>query len=142
RAASAAAPPSAAVLPEKVYDFSGESLTAGAPPSPPSTAAHTVLTKSAIRAALSGARADVLACYESALARTPDLAGTITVRVVIEGEPDLGGVISDATISDASTITDAALSTCILDAIVSLDLPAPDEGTIVTVHYPFVLSPR
>ena len=140
RAASSAAPTTAAV-PEKVYDFAGESLTAGVPAPPPSLTAHTVLTKSAIRAALSGARADVLACYEASIARTPDLAGTLTVRVVIEGEPDLGGVVSDASITDASTITDAALSTCVLDAIVSIELPAPDEGTLVTVHYPFTLSP-
>lgn len=140
-ASSTAAAPTVAAL-EKVYDFAGESLSAGVPPPPPSLTAHTVLTKSAIRAALSGARGDVLACYEAALTRTPNLAGTLTVRVVIEGEPDLGGVISDASITDVSTITDAALATCVLDAIVSIELPAPDEGTLVTVHYPFTLSPH
>ncbi|HUQ02509.1 MAG TPA: sigma-70 family RNA polymerase sigma factor [Kofleriaceae bacterium] len=126
-----------------VYDFSGETLTAGLTPKPPSTKAYTVLDKSAIRASLDGARADVLACYESALTRAPSLAGTLTVRIVIEGEPDIGGMISDASIlAESSTLRDASLETCILDAIVAIDLPAPAEGTEVTVHYPYTFAPH
>jgi RNA polymerase sigma factor (sigma-70 family) len=126
-----------------VYDFSGETLTARVAPKPPSLKPHTVLDKSAIRASLDGARADVLACYESALSRSPALAGTLTVRIVIEGEPDIGGMISDASIlADASTITDPVLITCVLDAVVSIDLPAPADGTEVTVHYPYTFAAR
>jgi RNA polymerase sigma factor (sigma-70 family) len=128
----------------QVYDFSGEKLVAGVEPSPPSTdAPPTVLNKASIRAGLAGARADVLACYEAALKRVPDLAGTLTVRVVVEGEPDIGGMISSAEIAkDSSTIDDAALSACVVDAVSAIELPAPEQGVEVTVHYPYSFIPR
>ena len=112
-------------------------------PKPPGTDPHERLNKVAIRDGLAGARAEVLACYDAALARTPDLAGTLTVRVVVEGEPDIGGVISDASIArDVSTISDARLESCILDAVSVIELPAPDEGIVVTVHYPYTFAPH
>lgn len=145
RARNAAAAPvaEASTTASMVYDFSGETLVAGAPLPPLPTDVEPVLTKSSIRAGLAGARAEVLDCYAAGLARTPDLAGTLTVRVVVEGEPDIGGVISDAGIvAEHSTLTDAALAACIVDAVAAIDLPAPVEGTIVTVHYPYTFAPK
>lgn len=139
--AGGAAPPATTT---QVYDFSGERLVAGVPPATPLVhEPATVLNKSTIRAGLASARAEVLGCYEAALLRAPDLEGTLTVRVVVEGEPDIGGMISSADIvNDASTIDDAALASCVVDAVSAIDLPAPAEGVAVTVHYPFTFAPR
>lgn len=142
RAATSAPPPAGA--PPLVYDFAGETLVAGAEPAPPPPIADGApLTKATIRAALATARPQVIACYEAALATAPTLAGTLTLRVVVEGEPAVGGVIADAeVVPDASTIADPALAACVLDAVAAIGLPAPARGGTVTVHYPYTFAPR
>lgn len=70
------------------------------------------------------------ACYDAGLARNPKLSGHLRVRFVIG--PD-GSVSS---VKDAgSTLPDAQVIRCMLEACASFTFPEPDVGS-VTVVYP------
>lgn len=75
-------------------------------------------------------------CYEKAMDRAPALSGKIAVSFTIDGQ---GGVAS-VKASD-TTIADAEMVTCVLDAVKSMAFPTPDGGGAVNVVYPFVFSP-
>jgi hypothetical protein len=74
-------------------------------------------------------------CYQSALARDPDIEGRVVARFVIARD----GTVSNAT-NDGSTFPDPDTITCMLDGFRKLRFPAP-EGGIVTVVYPIVFTP-
>ena len=83
-----------------------------------------------VRQHLSGIRA----CYESALAKEPTLAGTVKVKFVIDRD---GGVSS---VSDGgSDLPDATVKSCVQGTFKAMSFPAP-EGGIVTVTYPIVFE--
>lgn len=127
-----------------IYDFAGETLTAGAEPAPaePAPASSTTLDKRAIRAALVEVRPAILACYEAGLLRHPGARGTLTLSLTIEGEPGVGGVVSAAEVLPAATtLVDDDLAACAVDVVLGVELPAPVAGTVVTVNYPYVLEP-
>ena len=144
-AATPAAPAAPADEPRAMtYDFAGETLTAGAEPTPAPLppAPSTTLDKRAIRAALIEVRPAILACYEAALQRHPGARGTLTLSLTIEGEPGVGGVVSAAEVLPAATsLADADLAACAIDVVLGVELPAPVAGTVVTVNYPYVLEP-
>jgi hypothetical protein len=73
-------------------------------------------------------------CYESGLARRPDLAGRVAVRFVIGDS----GRVTDATVTG---IDDAEVRRCIASTFRALSFPRP-EGGVVTVNYPIVFEPR
>ncbi len=88
----------------------------------------------------------MLACYDSALAITPELAGKATVVFVVaadaadavDGGPVRGHVISGE-VSD-STMASPFFEARVLKEIVNLPFDAPAGGGSVTVSYPFVFA--
>jgi TonB family protein len=80
-------------------------------------------------------KSEIRACYESELARLPDLRGTITVRLVIT---DTGSVSSATTA--ASTMGNAAVEGCLDARVKTWTFPRPKGGGVVVVTYPFVFS--
>ncbi|MGE5186379.1 MAG: sigma-70 family RNA polymerase sigma factor [Acidobacteriota bacterium] len=79
-------------------------------------------------------------CYEHALERDPQLAGSVVVNFTIEGEPGVGGVVSDSAIDDRSTLTDPDMRECMQQTMYALEIDPPANGGTVQVTYPFVFK--
>lgn len=80
-------------------------------------------------------------CYELALAEKADLAGKLIVGFTIEGEEEIGGVVTTADIQadDESPLgKNQTLSECVRETVMSLAFVAPKGGGKVTVRYPFI----
>jgi RNA polymerase sigma factor (sigma-70 family) len=85
----------------------------------------------------------VLECFDNALARHPDLRGTVTVGFSIFGDPSVGGLVGGSQIIDAkSTLTDPEVRECIQETMYAAKFPPPPEGGEVHVEYPFVFAPK
>jgi DNA-directed RNA polymerase subunit RPC12/RpoP len=69
-------------------------------------------------------------CYEQGLARSPVLAGSVTVRFVIGRDGSVSNVSNGG-----SDLSDSSVVGCVLSAFYGLRFPAPPGG-IVTVVYP------
>jgi RNA polymerase sigma factor (sigma-70 family) len=81
-------------------------------------------------------------CYEKELEHDPKLAGKVVVDFTIEGEPGVGGVVSESKIDDKeSTLANPAVRECIQQTMYSLEISAPQGGGQVQVVYPFVFAP-
>lgn len=78
---------------------------------------------------------EVRYCYESSLARRPDLMGRVTVAFVIGPT----GTVVGSSVAN-STVEDPAVGACIAQAVRRWTFPAPDGGGVVQVTYPFVLD--
>lgn len=84
-------------------------------------------------------------CYEmleqaSDAAGEPAPEGRLVARFVFSGEPEVGGVVEESEILDESTLRSPLLEECFAETLYTLELPAPEAGGTVTVHYPFELS--
>jgi hypothetical protein len=66
--------------------------------------------------------------------------GRLVTRFVFTGEPDVGGVVEESEVLEESSLRDPTLEECFRETLYTLELPAPDEGGTITVHYPFELS--
>ena len=75
-------------------------------------------------------------CYEQGLGRNAQLTGRVVLRFVIA----LDGHVSQANATEATTMPDQAVVSCIANSLDGLVFPQP-EGGIVTVVYPIELSP-
>ncbi len=75
-------------------------------------------------------------CYKLALPHDPKAAGKIVAEFVI----DRDGLVSAATLTDATTFADPKTRECALSVFSVLVFPKPDGG-IVKVVYPIMLSP-
>jgi hypothetical protein len=80
-------------------------------------------------------------CYDELLARAPDAGGRIVVNFTIVGDEKVGGVIDEASIGDASTLTDERMATCFRESMMSMAFRPPKGAGKVTVEYPFELAP-
>jgi hypothetical protein len=80
-------------------------------------------------------------CYEQALDAHPpetNLDGSIVVEFTIEGEPGVGGVVSESAVDDKeSTLADASVRECIQETMYALEIDPPAGGGSVHVRYPF-----
>jgi len=81
------------------------------------------------------------ACYESALAKQPDLRGQIVIDFVIVGDAKVGGIVDQAAINDRTDITDAEFTQCIRESMLSMVFAPPDNNGWVTVTYPILFAP-
>lgn len=91
-----------------------------------------------VRGAVMGLLPLIKDCYQQAHARRPDLAGKLVVHFTIEGEPDVGGVVTDSTIDVASSdIKDPELGNCVAQTMFALEIDPPVEGMKVDVTFPF-----
>jgi pyruvate/2-oxoglutarate dehydrogenase complex dihydrolipoamide acyltransferase (E2) component len=79
-------------------------------------------------------------CYDQALARGPVPHQTIIrAHVEVTGEPDVGSMIESAELSsDDGGLADPAFAECLHETLMSVELPALDEGGVITFTYPFV----
>jgi hypothetical protein len=94
------------------------------------------LDKEIIRRIVRRHMGEVKYCYESELAKKPDLAGRVAIRFAIAAT----GTVMNATL-DNSTIRNPTLEKCIVGTIRNWPFPAPMRGDIVTVTFPFYLAP-
>ncbi len=78
---------------------------------------------------------EVRFCYEQELGQRPDLAGRVTISFIISAT----GAVQTATTS-STTLNNARVEGCIVQAVRRWTFPAPDGGGVVGVNYPFVLD--
>jgi TonB family protein len=75
-------------------------------------------------------------CYNEGLSRNPELEG----RAVVRFEIGTSGRVHRAELQ-TSTLADAAVESCMVEAVERWMFPKPNAGRPVVVSYPFVLSP-
>jgi len=75
-------------------------------------------------------------CYEQELSKKPDLAGRIMVQFTVAAS---GQVI--ASVLQNSTMGNARVESCTVEAVRRWQFPKPLGGGIVIISYPFVLTP-
>ncbi|GAB4568130.1 MAG: hypothetical protein Tsb0020_21220 [Haliangiales bacterium] len=90
------------------------------------------LDRAIVRRYIKRKHARIRHCYERALMRAPDLAGTVVARFMIS--PD-GSVMS----SRAEGMSDAPLEGCVAEVISSIQFPRTTGDALVSVSYPFEL---
>lgn len=96
---------------------------------------HGSLSREVIRRTIRRHVNEVRFCYEQELSQRPDLAGRVTVSFIIS---QTGAVASSGV--QSSTLSNAAVESCIVTAVRRWTFPAPDGGGVVGVNYPFVLD--
>jgi RNA polymerase sigma-70 factor (ECF subfamily) len=93
-----------------------------------------------IRASIQDALSLFKQCFEDALVDHPDLNGRIQLEFTIEGDPDVGGVVSTSKVDDEqSTLKLPELRECFEQTIYAARFPAPADHGVVLVSYPFKL---
>ena len=91
--------------------------------------------KDDIAATVKAHSAEVRACYETALTKTPDLAGKLTVSFHIEP----GGQVTSAAVQD-STLAHDGLERCVLTAVAGWRFAARADKSPLAVTYPFLFD--
>jgi RNA polymerase sigma factor (sigma-70 family) len=95
-----------------------------------------------IQDAMSGLLPMIVDCYKQARAATPTLAGTLVVNFTIEGEPEVGAVVTESSIDpEQSEIRDPGLAQCVQETMFALEIDPPTNGGTVKVTYPFTFRP-
>jgi TonB family protein len=95
-----------------------------------------VLDKEIIRRIVRRHINEVRFCYEPELAKRPSLGGRIVVAFSIA---PTGRVLTSAL--QSSTMGNVAVESCTVQAVRRWDFPTPRGGGMVSVTYPFVLTP-
>ncbi|MFO8071165.1 MAG: AgmX/PglI C-terminal domain-containing protein [Polyangia bacterium] len=90
------------------------------------------LSKKTIRRIVHRHMNEVKFCYQRALASRPELEGRIAVKFVISGK----GTVQAAAVS-RSTVGNAAMESCVVNAARRWTFPQPEDGGVVIVTYPF-----
>lgn len=94
------------------------------------------LNKEILRRVIRHHISDVKNCYEAELAQNPKLGGRILVRFTIASS----GRVTASALQD-STMGNARVETCTVEAVRGWEFPKPCGGGYVVVSYPFVLTP-
>jgi RNA polymerase sigma factor (sigma-70 family) len=85
----------------------------------------------------------VVDCYKQARITHPALAGTLVVNFTIEGEPGIGGVVTESAIDpEQSEIKDPDLGQCVEETMFALEIDPPTNGGTVKVSFPFTFRPK
>ena len=79
---------------------------------------------------------EVKFCYEQELTKQPSLSGRIVVQFMIAGT---GQVLTS--VLQSSSMGNPRVERCTVDAVRRWSFPQPEGGGLVTVSYPFSLSP-
>ncbi|HSN30088.1 MAG TPA: sigma-70 family RNA polymerase sigma factor [Kofleriaceae bacterium] len=96
-----------------------------------------------VRDAVTGLLPMIRDCYQQARERQPDVAGTLVVHFVIEGEPGIGGVVTESSLDrEKSDMKDAELARCIEQTMYALEIDPPLEGTTADVTFPFTFPAK
>jgi hypothetical protein len=81
-------------------------------------------------------------CYGAALKRRPELRGRLVLKFSIVGDPQVGGVVEDASIGEESDLEDPEMETCARESLLALTFDKPPSGGgLVKVTYPVLFSP-
>ena len=96
---------------------------------------HGSLSKELIRRVVRANRGELRRCYEKQLRKNPKLRGEVKVKFIIGGT----GRIEGATVTQ-STLRNAKVEACMVDAIKKWVFPKPKGGGEVIVNYPFKFS--
>jgi ribosome-binding factor A len=78
---------------------------------------------------------EVKFCYDQELVRRPTLAGRISVQFAIS---PVGHVLTS--VMQSTTMDDARVENCVVNAVRRWDFPKPVGGGLVIVLYPFSFS--
>ncbi|MBN2529510.1 MAG: TonB family protein [Deltaproteobacteria bacterium] len=93
------------------------------------------LSKEVIRRIIHRHINEVKFCYESELAKRPDLEGRVAIKFIISGT----GAVQMAAVAN-STLGNAKVENCIAQAVRRWTFPQPKGGGVVIVTYPFQLT--
>ncbi|MFH1434881.1 MAG: AgmX/PglI C-terminal domain-containing protein [Pseudomonadota bacterium] len=94
------------------------------------------LPKDAIRRVIRQHLNEVRYCYEQQLAVKTDLSGRVVIKFVIMAN----GVVQGSLVQE-STLGSKPAEQCIAKAVGRWTFPAPPDGGVVIVSYPFILQP-
>jgi TonB family protein len=108
---------------------------ASAPPAAGAVNARGSIDKEIVRRIIRSHIKEAKDCYEPELEKRPGLAGRIQVQFTIAAS----GVVI-ASVLQSSTMDDARVESCIVQAVRGWQFPKPLHG-IVIISYPFVLTP-
>ncbi len=96
-----------------------------------------------VREAVQGLLPMITDCYKAALETEPALAGSLVVKFTIEGEPGVGGLVTESAIDpDQSEIQNPDLAECVQETMFALEIDPPTNGGTVNVTYPFAFQPK
>lgn len=93
------------------------------------------LSQEAIRRVVQRHLPEVRFCYEQGLQANPSLEGRVTVSWIIDG----GGRVQSSSLA-SSSVSNGEVEQCIVRAVQRWTFPAPENGGVVGVNYPFVLQ--
>jgi len=139
-ACSGAAPPDATAPAKRPYGYEFRTVSTNDATSGPAVASSQLdpsgrLPPEVIEGNVRANFGDLLACYQTGLAKDPKLAGTVSVRFVL-GE---GGMTNEVT-AEQSTLPDNDVVSCVVGAFRKLTYPESRGGN-VTVVYPIEFAP-
>jgi TonB family protein len=97
----------------------------------PPLRAHGSLDGNKVREVVSSHHAELRSCYERALLETPTLAGTFTVRIVL----DKNGSVGSAGIQ-GSSLQSLSMHRCVLQLVRGWRFPPPSDGKAAAIEYP------
>jgi hypothetical protein len=80
-------------------------------------------------------------CYALAARETPGLAGELAVMFTVEGEPEVGGIISESDIIDGGLSSSQRLSECVRESMYAIRLEPPDKGMKIVINKTFSFTP-
>ncbi len=92
------------------------------------------LSAEVIRRVVTRHRSEIRFCYEQALQSRPDLEGRVMARFIIS---PTGAVTSSMA---TGSIGHHGVEQCVAQAVRRWSFPAPEDGGVVTVNYPFVFT--
>lgn len=95
------------------------------------------LSREVIRRVVRRHHNEVKFCYEQGLAQRGDLEGRVTTRFLISPT----GAVTTSFVQ-SSSVNHAQTEQCISQAVQRWAFPAPDNGGVVSVTYPFMLRSR
>lgn len=94
------------------------------------------LSQETIRRYIRRNLAQIRYCYEHELARRPDLAGRVQIQFIINGS----GSVTSSRVA-GSTMGSPEVEGCVARAVERIAFPAPENGGVVIVTYPFMFQP-
>ena len=79
-------------------------------------------------------------CYELASENYSLASGDLTLSFSIEGDPEVGGVVSASEVTGGSLAENRQLVECVQETIYTLELEPPEHGGAFNVEYPITFA--
>jgi RNA polymerase sigma factor (sigma-70 family) len=79
-------------------------------------------------------------CYDSARERDPYITGAIRLDFTVEGEAEIGGLVThNEIVEDGTTVTDPEMRECLHETMYALEMPPPSSGQL-RIDYTFAFT--